>query len=241
MNPGPTDEVPPAAGALPVLQLTGPQQTLYEVLLRKRVRLANIYMGALRVLEQRENPDRLSLCAHGLRELIEKLPDIVDIPVQAVAASAASAPKSTTMGDQVRELEKHWDRFKRKWNPSAPEVASKKFHKDIAALLKNLGDFFEMIRRIMPKRRDEVRGTLRGLDPAGQPLAPLIEDRLVQRLLDLRDYFLKVAHHKVETSEIDFRERLLALETFLRERLVPRTYEEFTKIDEIIARGKSDA
>lgn len=241
MSLGPADDFPAAAGPSPSLQLSGPQQTLYEAFLKKRARLADMYLGALGALEQRENPDRLALCAHGLRELIEKLPTIVDLPIEAIAASASDTPKSTSVGEQVRELEKHWSHFTKKWNPSAPEVSNKKFQGDIAALLKRLKGFFETIKQIMPTRRDAYRGTLRGLDPAGQSLAPPIEDRLVMRLIDLRDYFVKVAHHKVEASEIDFRDRLLAIEVFLQERLVPRTYEEFTQIDEIIARGKSDA
>jgi len=58
----------------PSFQLYGQQKTLYDALLQYDSKLAKMYYASLKVLSDKNNPDRLSLAAHGIRELIEKSP-----------------------------------------------------------------------------------------------------------------------------------------------------------------------
>lgn len=51
------------------LALTSAQRKIYESLAKEDAKLAKIYLGALRVLEDEGNPDRLAQSAHSIREV----------------------------------------------------------------------------------------------------------------------------------------------------------------------------
>jgi hypothetical protein len=65
---------------------------ILAALTEKHERLRVMYLGALYVLRS-DNPDRFALGAHSIRELIEKLPDHVDLP-----AAARSGPLAPLLG-----------------------------------------------------------------------------------------------------------------------------------------------
>jgi len=50
--------------------LTSQQKILYESLVKKENYQQKIYYGALRILADKRNPDRLSLASHNFRELL---------------------------------------------------------------------------------------------------------------------------------------------------------------------------
>src|ERR1700723_1172860 len=56
------------------LVLTPTQQSLYEAVADRRNDVAVCYHAAVVILNDDVMPDRLALAAHGLRELMEKLP-----------------------------------------------------------------------------------------------------------------------------------------------------------------------
>ena len=87
-----------------ILTLSGQQQALYAALIEKERRLAFMYYGALVVFGHNDNPDRLALAAHGLRELMEKLPRYLDLPTE-------QQPKTI---EKMWTLHKKWDRTVKK-------------------------------------------------------------------------------------------------------------------------------
>ena len=70
------DVASPDAGPI----LAGQQQALLTALIEKDPHLGVMYLGGLHVLRQEGNPDREALAAHAIRELMEKLPQFVDVP-----------------------------------------------------------------------------------------------------------------------------------------------------------------
>ena len=63
-----------------LLVLTSKQQAVLEVLQSKQTEkspLGDWYIGALYALNNHYNPDRVAQAAHSLRELLQKLPRIV--------------------------------------------------------------------------------------------------------------------------------------------------------------------
>jgi hypothetical protein len=68
-----------------------------------------MYTGALHVL-QSDNPDRLALAAHNLRELIEKLPDHIDVPAAATGDVLMQPKALKSLTVQVRELLDQWNK-----------------------------------------------------------------------------------------------------------------------------------
>ena len=63
--------------------MNGRQRAVEAALARKSGELVTFYVGALSALAYEANPDRLSHAAHGIRELIEKFPQYVDVAVPA--------------------------------------------------------------------------------------------------------------------------------------------------------------
>ena len=62
------------------LVLTSKQRDVLEVLKSKQTEkypLSRWYTGALYALNNHYNPDRVAQAAHSLRELLEKLPEVV--------------------------------------------------------------------------------------------------------------------------------------------------------------------
>jgi hypothetical protein len=92
--------------------------------------------GALHVL-QSSNPDRTALAAHGIRELIEKLPDHIDV-ASAVTGDALKQPKRPpSLTVQVRELEQQWKPCSRptsrhgdsRWRPEADAATGRAYER----------------------------------------------------------------------------------------------------------------
>lgn len=69
---------------------------------KKNQALATIYQGALSVPADLSHPDRYSLSAHGMRELMEKLPTYLEVPTGARHESPLS---------KAREIEAAFERI----------------------------------------------------------------------------------------------------------------------------------
>jgi dGTP triphosphohydrolase len=214
------------------LKLSGHQQTLYKGLVDKDQRLADIYLGSLTVLAHTGNPDRLALAAHGVRELIEKIPRFVDVQVKA---------QTESLKVKVRDLEDCWQTTLRNtacykggtWGDCIDSALSK--------MLKRLQAFFEWFNEHQPRRKAEIAATLQELEGSGRILPKLLEDLSIRDWDEIRDFFQGVCHHRKLTTPEEFSRRLDELERFLLDRLLPQTFADFDRIDEIIREGESDA
>lgn len=78
------------------LVLTNEQSTLFGVLHGRSERIARMYLGAVGALKDDLDPGRLSNAAHQMRELMEKIPEIVDVEIRALGER---------MGQKIAELE----------------------------------------------------------------------------------------------------------------------------------------
>jgi len=213
------------------LKLSPPQRRLFEDLVLKGDQLAGMYFGALSVLRQRENPDFLALAAHGIRELMEKLPGHFDLPLRS---------KAYSLGNEVNQLDGQW--LKTLANTACRGVGGwgGQIDRSIGTFLGTLEGFFERYRQSRPTRRQERVGLFRRLDPRGLPLPDVIEDSWVKQWDDLNGFFQGVAHHTRATSVDEFSARLAHLEQFLVDRLRPRTFEDHTALDQLIREGEAD-
>ena len=95
----------PGPGIVPPPSLST-QQSAFQHMLKElsNGRLANWYLGAITVLNQESNPDRFAQAAQSIREILEKLPEEMELPI----------PKSpSSLGDRVKSLGAQWKRVKR--------------------------------------------------------------------------------------------------------------------------------
>ena len=177
-------------------------------------KLNSMYQGALRVLDDKSNPDRFSQAANSIRELMDKLPEYLNIP---------TGTKVWILKNKVRELLNEYKR-----------IPAEKF-------LKRLGDFFNWFESNNPTRKDQMKRTLRKIDVAYNELDDLLAKREVESWDGLRRYFLKILHHGVLGDEKEFRIRLGQLEGIILNKRKPQTSDDFNEIDKILKEGNYNA
>lgn len=228
-NPDP-DAIPPPA---PRPDLTDQQRALLLALQRRDPKLACMYFGALRVLADEANPEGLPMAAHALRELMEKLPESLDIPLKAPTGELA-----------YRVANHLWPLWKATVEKSACLNGGEwqgQIDPPLRELLQGLNAFFDWFSVKHRPRREEVVLALRRLDTAGRFLPALLEDKNVRMWRDIREFFVAVAHHpKNPTSRDDFSRQLDELERFLLDRFQPRTFADFDAIDALLKEAARD-
>jgi len=211
------------------LGLSGERLTLYQALSRRSERIARMYLGAQVALRDSANPEHFVLAAHCVRELIEKVPEIVAVRTPA---------REEKLGGKVAELEQAYDRA-----VANSRLKSPKWHGEtdgpVRELLEKLREFCEWKKQHMRRRNREVAETMRALDGPGRVLPADLEKRAVREWQDIRGYFVNVAHHHTSDPTLEeFDSRLRSLERILLRKLNPPTFADFDAIDAIIEAGE---
>lgn len=212
--------------------LSGQQRLLYEALVDldatasiARSRTAEMYLGVVmlrRRAEWDDNPDIHAFAAHGLRELMEKLPRSLDVPVAQGAG----------MTDRVRTLTRAWEKFESAAEPKR-EARLRKFLDATKA--------FAMWFNAQHTSRTQRAGRIIDrLDPRGMTLPAPIKDAHADIWNECHRYFENVSHHREEDLE-SFDAYLDTLEQFLLDRLRPRTYEDQEALKALIAEAEGHA
>lgn len=214
------------------LVLTARERSLYTALLDKAPPLGRMYLGAIVVLRDSANPERLVLAAHAMRELMEKLPETLAVPTTAQRES---------LKGKVREVEGLWLGARQSSRCHVNGDWEGEVDRPLRRLLRRLAAFFEWFNEHMPRRRDELGRTLERLDPTGRRLPQPLQHLNIDAWELTHDFFQAVAHHRKEPAEEEFDKWLHAAEGFLLDRLRPRTFEDFRSIDALIKEGETRA
>ena len=202
------------------LQLAATQQRLYEALVERNHDLGEWYLAAIGVLNDDGLPDRHALAAHALREVMEKLPAVDITPDQ-----GASLPQ------KVRELEPAWTRAQHE-NQCCGGAWGGEISDTLREFLAAMQGFFDGQEELTRSRREHAQRFLEGLDGIGG-LPEDMQHKNVRKWMDLRSYFVAVAHHKT-VKEADFRARIAEFEVFISTRLRPRPTDDFAAIDALL-------
>jgi hypothetical protein len=219
----PTVEAPDGGGPT----LTGQQRSVREALAREDTEVAQMYLGALWVLDQPGNPDRMAQAAHSLRQVIEKLGERFGAPLKTAGA----------LGEKVRDLRLKWCKGDL---PSVFEAgaASGALDPRFRSILGEVGKFFAWYDENEPSRREQVARFLAHTDPSRRRPPEPVEKRLTKRWLDVSGALSAIAHHGRNGSETRVRELLDRLNTLIVDALRPRTFERQDEIDGIVAEGE---
>jgi hypothetical protein len=215
----------------PKVELSGERLALYDALFRRSERIARMYLGAYYALKDSLNPERFVLAAHVIREVMEKVPEIV----------AVSTPAhSELLREKIAELERVYELVVSNSKLKPPKWEGET-DSPIRALMEKTAALFEWKKRHMPTRRQEIASTMRALDGPGRALPSDLEDRAVQEWFDLRDYFTGIAHHRSpDPTPAEFDSRLTSFERILLRKLNPPTFADFDALDAIIKSGEAD-
>jgi hypothetical protein len=221
-------------GAPRTFELVGPQRALYAALCNRHPKLGSMYLGALMVLRQDGNPERLALASHNFRELMEKLPRYADLP----AALPTPPTRPGGVKDKVQQLGALWKRAATKSRCHRDGNWSGEIDSALVKFLAGFGEFYSWFEDEIPTVKKAVGEFLRRLDPARAPLPQTIEVMRIQEWRSCEEFFIAVSHHGKETTDSELNEWVIALERFLLERLIPRTFEDYDLIDALIKEGE---
>jgi hypothetical protein len=205
--------------------LSGKQRALLEALTAMDQRLGEMYL-ALLALQQPSNRERFSQAGHTLRELINRLPVALGLSTDALLKER--------LGDRLQQPENAWDTAVRKSTCLKDGNWTGTIDRPLATALTAIHRFFDWKKMSQPRRRHEMTQTVRGLDVSGRRLPERIEQLVVAQWDEMRDYFVSVCHYRVKTNEEEFLSYLDVLETFILDRVRPRTFATFDALDAII-------
>ncbi len=219
-----------------LVMLSADQRTIHATLAAMHDELAMMYLAAIVEL-QGENPDRLALAAHALRELMEKIPRYSAAPVR---EDASQQKGRTTLTHKVRTLEEAWLSAKRsthlRQNPWSGEL-----DRVMCNFFAQLDSFFDQVHKDNPARTEADRAAMQRIDPTMAGLPGDLEKRRVAEWQRCREYFEGVAHHNPSRSLAELQQMLERFEQMLLDMLTPKTFDTFAQLDAIIQEGEGNA
>jgi hypothetical protein len=214
-QPGP----PEGAANLRFPDLGGRSREVLETLGRLTGRADHFYEGALRALADRSNPVRAESAAYCLRELIE-----------ALERAAIAEEEGPRLGDLFKGFRSKWKAAERR-----PEDNGLVDNCDPAVFA--VDQFLKDADAGHESRRDRAQTAFSGLDPVQRQGPPDTHKARVKALLDFREEFNKALHGAEPTDASWFESRVARFETFLLAWLRPRTFDDFSEIDELLEEG----
>ena len=214
--------------------MSAQQRALIRALDKLDGSLSAMYQGGINVLSDTSNPDRFAQSAHSIRELMEKIPERLDVPAKA---------QNENLKEKVIKIHIDYEKMKKKVGCFSPSTGSWEGDIDthLSSFLSHLGSFFEWVTSHRPRRRDELHSILVQLDGSGRELPKPLALLNVKAWEENRDYFIFVSHHRRVADVKEFLQWLDALERFLLDRLEPRTFDDFSAIDVILEEGGENA
>lgn len=207
---------------------TAEQEALVACLARRSEKLARIYGSCLPVLDDRENPGRLPLTAHSMRELIDKSP---------ILTGRQPASQGDTVANRIQPLKQAYQAMKAQgFDEHSPlDVAEPVLRR----VLGELDRFFEWMEANRPQVEKRIAEMLSDLSGPGQPLPVDISDNEVARWMAANGYFKKIAHHGLDhVNENEFMHHMTFVETVLLQRLRPPAIPDLDVLDALIEEGE---
>lgn len=202
--------------------LTDQQSKLLRIFESLSPEIAQMYYGALRVLSDESNPDRLALAAHGIREIIEKMPKHFDVPI--------GSQIDWGRVDDLKRLWKAEDQLQIVEN-NAP--LSPKF-------VKKLREFFDWWEEIRPDRRKEARELFRKMIPSHSTVPTEVEKKRLADWAECKRYFVGVSHHGKASHMKEFENYEAIFAGILISFAQPPIFEIADVLDTIIKEGEAN-
>ena len=220
--------------------LTNEQNALYRALQEKDAKLkesekdtklSEVYIGCLRVLNSIGDPENLVLAAHEMRELMEKLPEVIDMPF---FENKSLERKKGTLREKVNLLVPKWNKVIKNKDFSDNSCWKGQIDKSLEKFLVAFSKFINWHQQWFPTYRERFKNTFRLLDPSGRALPEHIEDQNFKSWNEIYKYFEDVSHHRKKTTRVELINNIRSIEYFLLDRLIPKTSKDWDELDGII-------
>jgi len=193
--------------------------------------LGDMYRAATVLINDPSYPDALALSAHAMRELMEKLPRVLDVP----------AGQNFQMGSRVKSLAEGWERAQAISACKSDDGWSGTIDEPLGGFLEDADTFFHDRARDWISQTQAASSLMRRLEPSGSPMSPTLSKVQVEAWRRTHQYFISVAHHhhvyeKRDTDLDEFLQHMRAVELLLLQKLRPRTAADYAEIDDLAAR-----
>jgi hypothetical protein len=220
-------------------QLDPKQNKIWKAVFELDPDLAEIYRGALSVLSIDGQPDRMALSAHGIRELMEKIPKFLYVPIKANQESLKSKVNNlvSKLNQPVKECRIGVASFESDDRPLTNENLTRR-EGHINKILLELQEFFTWFSNHYPRKRKEIGDLFQKMDQ-GYIIPDRAHKERIQKWMETRDYFVGVAHHRKASTLDEFHVRLYTLEAQLFNYLCPEPFEDQDILDQIIEEAES--
>ena len=205
--------------------LTATQQVVLEALRHRETEsypLSQWYLGALHALANPYNPDHLSQAAQSLRELVEKLPRVVqdsDTPI-----------RNPDFNEERRQLHSRFTRDRERYQEG---WRGREIDSQLDRTLNRASHYFELSQR--PTRREQIQRAIENIDPLSGLMDSQIRRRRSGVIQNLWSRLESFAHHRTNAEEDDFLDCLEVLEQAILDLLAPITADDQREIQSILA------
>ena len=188
----------------------------------KKYPLARWYLGAVRALGDDLNPDSAAQAAHSLRELIEKLPLVLQ--GESIFAPTDYKKLRAEIRDRLRQED-----------PDYPECTweGKLIGPNLASALKSVITYLEKNEK--PDRVEHVISSIASLDPMFASLSPEISRRKSDIYQSVWLGLQETAHHGLAQSDV--RTCIERIEDFILEVVAPVAESDRQEILKMLAAG----
>ncbi|OAQ21539.1 hypothetical protein TDIS_0057 [Thermosulfurimonas dismutans] len=163
---------------------------------------------------------------------MEKIPQYLDLPVRV---------KPKNLRSEVQNLSEEWKKTCERSECFEEGSWHGEIDGSLRKLLQKLGKFFDWFSEHYPTRSKQTKSMLSYLDPFVSKLPEPIMELRAKEWKEIHDYFNDVSHHRFDSDFDTFSKWLEALEYFLLDRFVPKTFDDHKIIDDIIREGEENA
>ena len=213
------------------LILTPQQQAVLEALKdkdRKKFPFSQWYKGVLYALDNEHNPNRVPQAAQSLREILEKLP----IVVEGSEVQSTQSPFVEMRRDMYNRISKDKEHYPDGWKDM-------RINPHLADTLEHVEEYLKQNQK--PTRKERMERAVATIHPMGNYFHSETQKVKQKELFSLWSTFEAFAHHKSNPDINEFRKCLEKLELRLLELLGPITTQDQRAIQTILEKpNRSD-
>ena len=207
------------------LVLTLKQQDVLSILQSKQTEkfpIGDWYIGSLYALNNHYNPDRVAQAAHSLRELLQKLPRVVQGNEVHVSATDFAGMRRN-INDRIL---KDRERYSAGWKNKIIDARLDK-------TLRKVEDYFRHNRQ--PTRKEQIKQAVATIDPMVNSLSSGIQEVKRNQYHHLWEQLEEFAHHGSRPDVAELKKCLEKLESIVFDLLAPVTAQDQKGIQTILS------
>ena len=211
------------------LRLTYEQKTVLGILKRQEIEkypISQWYLGVLYALNNEYNPDRISQAAQSLREVIEKLPKIINkIDEQKTIDKVIFINKRNEINEAFRKNKEKYGYNLSIWKENTIDGR-------LVDTLKKVDEYLELNKQ--PNRKEKIQTAITRIDPMFHSFGSQIRKEKTDQFYELWKKLEEFTHHQINLDIEIFNRYLQVFEQIIIDLLAPITAEDQRKIKAIL-------